>query len=45
VFVTHSALAQEMGFHKREVLARLGELVPGEGITDIRCRLLTDAGR
>jgi len=45
VFVTHSALAQEMGFHKRDVLARLAELVPAEGITDIRCRLLTDAGR
>jgi hypothetical protein len=34
-----------MGFHKREVIARLGELVPAEGITDIRCRLLADAGR
>jgi hypothetical protein len=45
VFVSHSALVQEMGFHKREVLARLGELVPGEGITDIRCRVMADAGR
>jgi len=45
VFVSHSALVQEMGFHKREVIARLGELVPAEGITDIRCRLLADAGR
>ena len=45
VFVSHSALVQEMGFHKRDVLARLGELVPGEGITDIRCRVLADAGR
>jgi hypothetical protein len=45
VFVSHSALVQEMGFHKRDVVARLGELVPAEGITDIRCRLLPDAGR
>ncbi len=45
VFVSHSALVQEMGFHKRDVLARLGELVPGEGITDIRCRVMADAGR
>lgn len=44
VFVSHSALVQEMGFHKREVLARLGEIVPGEGITDIRCRVMVDAG-
>jgi hypothetical protein len=45
VFVSHSALVQEMGFHKRQVLARLGELVPAEGITDIRCRVMADAGR
>jgi hypothetical protein len=45
VFVSHSALVQEMGFHKREILARLAESVPGEGITDIRCRVLPDAGR
>jgi len=45
VLVSHSALVQEMGFHKREVVARLGELVPAEGITDIRCRVLADAGR
>jgi len=45
VFVSHSALVQEFGFHKRAVLARLGELVPAEGITDIRCRLMADAGR
>ena len=45
VFVSHSALVQEMGFHKREVLARLGELAPAEGITDIRCRVMIDAGR
>jgi len=34
-----------MGFHKREVLARLGQLVPGEGITDIRCRVMVGAGQ
>ena len=45
VFVSHSALVQEMGFHKREVLARLGQLVPAEGIVDIRCRVMVDAGR
>lgn len=44
VFVSHSALVQEFGFHKREVLANLQRLVPAEGITDIRCRLLIDAG-
>lgn len=45
VMVSHSALVQEMGFHKREILARLAEIVPAEGITDIRCRVLADAGR
>jgi hypothetical protein len=45
VFVSHSAHVQEMGFYKRDVLARLNALVPGEGITDIRCRLVADAGR
>jgi len=45
VFVSHSALVQEMGFHKREILAKLAASVPGEGITDIRCRVLADAGR
>jgi hypothetical protein len=42
VFVTHSALVQEMGFHKRQAVTRLAELVPAEGITDIRCRLLSE---
>ena len=45
VLVSHSALVQEMGFHKQEILSRLAELVPAEGITDIRCRVLPDAGR
>jgi hypothetical protein len=44
VFVSHSALVQELGFQKREVLARLAELAPAAGITDIRCRLMADAG-
>jgi len=43
--VSHSALVQEMGFHKRDILAKLADIVPAEGITDIRCRLLADAGR
>jgi hypothetical protein len=45
VFVSHSALVQEMGFHKRDLLQKLQARVPGEGITDIRCRLLIDAGQ
>jgi len=45
VFVSHSALIQEMGFHKRELLKKLQTKVPAEGITDIRCRLLIDAGQ
>ena len=45
VFVSHSALVQELGFQKREVLMRLTELLPAAGITDIRCRLMADAGR
>jgi hypothetical protein len=45
VFVSHSALVQELGFHKQQVLARLADLLPDCGITDIRCRLLADAGR
>jgi len=36
---------QEMGFSKRQIIATLNELVPAEGITDIRCRLMADAGR
>lgn len=41
VMVTHSVLAQEMGFHKRELVERLRQMVPSEGITDIRCRVGT----
>jgi hypothetical protein len=39
VFVTHSAIVQEMAFHKHEVLARLQAKLPTAGITDIRCRM------
>ena len=39
VLVTHSAIAQELGFHKRDIVARLGEYAPAAGVTDIRCRL------
>ena len=45
VFVTHSALVQEMGFHKHEAIRKLRSLLPSEGITDIRCRLLIEAGQ
>jgi hypothetical protein len=45
VFVSHSAHAQELGFHKHAIIARLNELMPDAGIADIRCRLLADAGR
>ncbi len=39
VFVSHAAVAQEFGFHKREVLTRLRQALPAASITDIRCRL------
>jgi len=39
VIVSHSALVQEMGFHKHALVGRLQTLLPAEGITDIRCRL------
>ena len=39
VVVSHSAVAQELGFHKRDVVSCLQRLVPSEGITDIRCRV------
>ena len=45
VFVSHSAHVQEFGFHKQAILARLKELVPSAGISDIRCRLLADVDR
>jgi len=44
VFVSHSAHVQELAFQKREVLARLAALAPDAGITDLRCRLMADAG-
>lgn len=45
VFVSHSAHVQELGFQKRAIMKQLNELLPDAGITDIRCRLLADAGR
>ncbi len=39
VFVSHAAVAQEFGFHKRDVLAQITRALPGTSITDIRCRL------
>ncbi|MFN6191909.1 MAG: DciA family protein [Planctomycetia bacterium] len=45
VFVSHYAHVQELGFHKQSILARLRELVPDAGISDIRCRLLADVDR
>jgi hypothetical protein len=44
VFVSHSALVQEFGFHKPAVLARMQTLLPEAGIQDIRCRLMHGAG-
>jgi hypothetical protein len=44
VFVSHSALVQEFGFHKQTVLGRLQALLPEAGIHDIRCRLMHGAG-
>jgi len=45
ILVSHSAVVQELGFHKADVIRRLAEIVPDEAITDIRCRLSGDAGR
>ena len=39
VFVANSTLLQELGFRKEELVARLGALLPREGITDIRFRI------
>jgi hypothetical protein len=39
VFVTHSAIVQEMAFYKHEILERLQANLPTAGITDIRCRM------
>ena len=39
VLVSHSAAAQELGFHKAEIIGRLAAALPDEPITDIRCRL------
>jgi hypothetical protein len=39
VFVSHSAIVQELAFHKPAVVASLQTQLPEAGITDIRCRL------
>jgi predicted nucleic acid-binding Zn ribbon protein len=39
LLVSHSAAAQEMGYHKADLIRRLAEVLPDETITDIRCRL------
>ena len=39
VFVTHSAIVQELAFLKPAVLASLQKQLPAAGITDFRCRL------
>jgi len=44
VFVSHSALVQEFGFHRPAVLERLQTLIPAAGITDIRLRVWHEAG-
>ena len=41
----HSRSRSAVGFHKREVIKKLQSLLPSEGITDIRCRLLIEAGQ
>ena len=39
VFVTNSMLAQELGFAKKKLLARLQQLQPDEKIRDLRFRV------
>jgi hypothetical protein len=39
VYVTHSAILQEMTFHRSEIVERLKGKLPTAGITDIRCRM------
>jgi predicted nucleic acid-binding Zn ribbon protein len=39
VTVANSALVQELGFRKRDVLARLAELMPEQSIRDLRFRV------
>jgi predicted nucleic acid-binding Zn ribbon protein len=41
VMVAHSTLLQELSFQKIELLQRLQELLPDEGIRDIRFRVGT----
>lgn len=39
VFVSHSAIIQELNFRKATVLQSLQTTLPTAGITDLRCRL------
>lgn len=39
VTVRHSTLVQEIGYQKRAILARLGELLPDEKIRDLKFRV------
>ncbi len=39
VFVGNSLLVQELGYEKESILRRLAELLPDEGIKDIRFRV------
>jgi predicted nucleic acid-binding Zn ribbon protein len=39
VLVAHSTVVQELGFQKRQLLARLGELLPDEKIRDWKLRV------
>jgi hypothetical protein len=39
VTVANSALVQELGFHKHDVLARLQQLMPDQTIRDLRFRV------
>jgi predicted nucleic acid-binding Zn ribbon protein len=43
VFASHSAIVQELNFHKPCLLAALQEQLPAAGISDIRCRLSSAA--
>jgi predicted nucleic acid-binding Zn ribbon protein len=39
VLVSHSTLAQEIGFQKQELIQRLAELLPDENIRDLKLRV------
>lgn len=39
VVVENSLVMQEIGFQKTALVKRMAELLPGEGIRDLRCRV------